>query len=614
MATLILTLSVWLALLLPSLLYAADQKPPATTKPSSVQDLRYGVALYHYFQKDYYAALSELLVAEQRGGIQGHADTGQIMQGGLSLAMGMEKRAASIFSAVLDQPQSPEVRDAAWFYLAKLRYRRANWEGAAASLARVGSHLRFPMVEEYQALRANLAVRRGQLSEAEQALATASQLSPWLPYVYYNLGAAHVRQGNPAAGVSYFDTLAALPLVSEEHLALRDKALTAAGYSLMQQGDYPAAINRFTQVRLLSPLADQALLGYGWAASEMQNVAQALAPWQTLVQRSPANPSVQEALLAIPYAYEQAGANAEALAAFQAAEEGYQQQLAIIRGISEQLQPGKLLDVLRQDVDNPYFQRYFQRLAELLSRQSLQNQVSNLRGLLALHQRLQVWQDTLEIYQHLLEQREQRRDKRLEQIDGQRLPQQLTTLAMDYQKLSDELTRIVEQQDVMALADAATLRLWRRVENAADAVSLLKENGEETTSYQERLRRAKGVLLWRASQQFPDRLWRMRKALRQLQVDIADAGESRQRLDQIIVDAPDITPYRMRLAVLQQRLAEQLLAINEVLNQSEQQLLAVVRQQLQQQTARLQYYQGHARLAVARLYDNTHQGTQESPP
>src|SRR3954469_7095209 len=66
---------------------------PKEKMKSSVADLRYGVALYHYYQQDYLQSLAELMVADARDGIHGHGDNPELIAGGVSLAFGMQRHA-----------------------------------------------------------------------------------------------------------------------------------------------------------------------------------------------------------------------------------------------------------------------------------------------------------------------------------------------------------------------------------------------------------------------------------------------------------------------------------------------------------------------------------------
>ena len=95
----------------------------AAEKPKSeVADLRYGVALYHYYQQDYIPAISELMIADARDGIHGHSNNPELIAGGISLAFGMQKHAEALFGHVLEDNNRPQnMRDAAWFYLGKLQ-------------------------------------------------------------------------------------------------------------------------------------------------------------------------------------------------------------------------------------------------------------------------------------------------------------------------------------------------------------------------------------------------------------------------------------------------------------------------------------------------------------
>ena len=102
----------------------------AAEKPKSeVADLRYGVALYNYYQQEYIPAITELMIADARDGIHGHSNNPELIAGGISLAFGMQKHAEELFSHLLEDNNRPQnVRDAAWFYLGKLQYARGDWQ------------------------------------------------------------------------------------------------------------------------------------------------------------------------------------------------------------------------------------------------------------------------------------------------------------------------------------------------------------------------------------------------------------------------------------------------------------------------------------------------------
>ena len=603
----------------------------ATEKPATVQDLRYGVALYHYFQNEYQNALTELLITEQRGGVQGHGDAGQLMRGGLNLALDMEPQASEVFERLIDQNTPLSVRNAAWFYLGKLRYRQGNWQGAELALERVSDGLPEQMAGELQSLHINLAIKQQDYARAEQLFGQQKQLTPWLPYIYYNLAAAHIRDGNSELGVGYFDALAELTLTDEEHRALRDKALTAAGYSLMLQQDYQGAMSRFIKVRYHSPLIQKALLGYGWAAMELEKYPVALSSWQRLGEHSGFDSSVQEALLAIPHIYEKLDAPVQALEAYIDAESSYTDQLDEIRYITDSLHSDDLLAALKlsnslsefSDPDSVESSQ-LDRLADFLSLQPLQNHAGDLQKLLAMREQLQQWQQKLDIFKHLLEQRQQSRGEKLQQIEQNQFSQQLQQLMASGDQRASELQRIINEGDAIALDSGDTAELWQRVERAernlalfAESPVFAKETSEENlpqqfseqelNEYREQLRRYRGQLLWNAHEQFPDNLWQRKKALQQFQNQLIETVENYRHLQQVIDEAPDIAPYNVRLDELQQRLLAQQAAIDNALSKAESTFRVLVQDELQRQSERLRYYQSQARLALARLYDSSNE-------
>ncbi|MBT8149517.1 MAG: hypothetical protein KJO24_06265, partial [Gammaproteobacteria bacterium] len=152
----------------------------AGKKYNAVQDLDYGVALYDYFQQDYFNALSELLIAEKTGSIKHHTDFAKVLRGGIHLSYGMEEEARNIFYQIIEQGKAQSHLDnsglsngvvntvasniaqssnaeggllgaskkasneniaRAWFYLGKLLYKKGEFLPAAENLEKVSKSL-----------------------------------------------------------------------------------------------------------------------------------------------------------------------------------------------------------------------------------------------------------------------------------------------------------------------------------------------------------------------------------------------------------------------------------------------------------------------------------------
>ncbi|MEM6583808.1 MAG: hypothetical protein AAF699_21205, partial [Pseudomonadota bacterium] len=69
----------------------------------TVQALRYGVTLYHYYQQDYFNALTELMAAQELQALAMHADNAELLRGGISLSYGMDRVAENIFEELLTE-------------------------------------------------------------------------------------------------------------------------------------------------------------------------------------------------------------------------------------------------------------------------------------------------------------------------------------------------------------------------------------------------------------------------------------------------------------------------------------------------------------------------------
>ena len=592
---------------------------------STVADLRYGATLYEYYLGDFFQALSELMVAEQRGGIQGHGDNPKLIEGGISLSFGMERKAGEIFTELLAADSEGnftrplEVRNAAWFYLGKLRYLRGDWDGTEQSFARIAGRFDEELLPELEALVINLAIRRDNLDGAIENIDKARKVEEWLPYLYYNLGNAYARQQNFPEAVKYYQRLEALsinpdPVLREEQLVLYDRAFTAAGYSFILQGQQQQAIDQFTKVRLNSPFSNRALLGYGWAAAENEQYQLALKPWQELSQRSLVHASTQEAIIAVPFAYEQMGAKGQALQEYLNAELAFQKEIGRIESVQADLDQLDLLAAL--DIQDTVERNWFNLnddavakpslsyLTELFSLNQFQGSVQELRDLMNMRDKLVVWRDKLDAYAYMLDEREVNRAGQMQDIAARNLEQQLISLQARRDSLDAYLNKIVSERDYFALAEGDQKEFIDIVLNLERTVNAMRSAGQPVAEYEAQVRRYKGLLMWEGAEKFAEQTWQVRRVINELDRALVDTRTNLDRLNRAVVEAPDIAPYRQRMASLNQRLNQESSRVDAAVTLAENRLRGQVNEELARQRGRLQHYQSQARLSVARLYDS----------
>lgn len=609
---------------------------------TSVADLRYGVALYHYYQQDYIPALSELMVADTRDGIQGHSDNPELIAGGISLAFGMQHHAESVFTTILQDERRPEhVRDAAWFYLGKLHYIRGDQAAAEQSFARVSSNFKPSLRAQLQALQFNIRIRNNNFAEVKPE--DLEELRSWNPYALYNLGAAHARAGNFKSAQEFFEELAdidisASPSRQKEEWALQDKAYTALGYSFLAEKKYRAAIREFTKVRLEGPLANQALLGYGWAAVAQEEYAVALKPWQVLRQRSLMQPAVQESLLAIPYAYEQLDAQGEAVKEYHTAEELLAREIQLIREMRATLTQGELLTLVGSEAFSDKEAKKILRgdgtaegaptavitddgqnwlkldktsviktrsayLNELFAKNSFQTSVLDLRDLLRIQTLLQQWQPKLEAYRELLLEKQASRSRHEQQSAQQLLAKKQQALSVERDQLAARLQTIASAENYIALADEDTRALYQRIERGEKTIQQMQAAGQNTADVESRLNMFKGILLWRAAQAFPERMAEQHAELKTINDALATIAATRQRIEEVTLTSMDIQPVLARLDVLRKDVNSNLQHTEQLIDQQSASLREQVDAQLATHEKRLNNYLAQAHLAVARLYD-----------
>lgn len=607
----------------------------AATKPQPVHDLRYGAALYSYYSDDYLQALTELLVAAQRGGIQKQGDMPPLMEGSISLSYGMDRRAETIFNQVLARNVSADVMSQAWFYLGKVNFVRGQYphalqlfdKSAQSDHDNVGhdnvrhdNAMAPDKIAERQYLSALIAQRSGDPGKAQQ-LANAIEPELWRQYAQYNVALAQYQAGKPDAAIATLEALEPLDEDSNgddaEILALNERIVMTRGYVLLQQKKFEPALEQYRGLSLQSPWADRGLLGYGWAALGNGDSGLAMQAWNKLVNMPVASPSVQEGLLAIPWGYESIGANGDAVKAYEVAAGRYDDELKRLRKMRAELNAQTLLGwVTEQGVreDTNWLSRgnalaldpVNATLADLVADTAFQSALRDLLDLQRLRTQLDSWQQKMPVFGYMLDARRIARDKQLKVIADARARFDIAPLQVKRDSLAATLDQALKNRDPWPLSSNDLKQHYQRWHKAQQIAARMGDDTDAVAT-REKLRRIGGVLRWKAQEQMNDSAWHAQKELKALDEALAEMRSRKTNLDQLTQRADQIEAYAARVKATEVRIAAQLGVVQQMESRAAQHIVDLAAKALQQQEARVTQYLAYSRLAVARIYDQFYQ-------
>lgn len=599
---------------------------PLMSVPQPVRDLYYGDALFYFYQDDYFQSLIHLDAATSLGRVPNHQTEAELIKGALYLSLGQHVEAGRIFQALLNDNVSMDVRNRAWFYLAKLWYQRGYMSEAERALLSIQGELAQGLNAERRMLFAQVLLNQGRFDEAITALQALdsdrnkSVGDSWLAYARFNLGVALVRQDRGSEAAVLLDRVGQLQSDNQELLALRDKANLALGFTWLKAGRAAEAEQVLQRVRLSGPQTNKALLGLGWAQSSAGKFQEALAPWLELKQRNLLDAAVQEAYLAIPYAYAQLKADAQAAEYYNFAIDSFHQESARLDESIAAIRKGSLLTTvlandgadqsgwywqLRNLTDAPET-RY---LYDLLASNVFQEALKNYRDLRIMQGNLDRWMQSMSAFQDMVDTRRlafsQRTDSMRQALDAV----DMDALEAQTLELETRLNAAEQDEDGVALAPRADQANWRRVATVQAALEHADANDVAVAEMQDKARLLRGVLLWDMRANYKARLWREKKELRELSVALKEA----RRRHTLVNRARDNVPQRNdAFAARVAALTPQLQTLSErcqttgVAQSTYLAQLAI--QQLELQKQRLAQYSLQAQFALASIYDRAADG------
>ncbi len=623
----------WPALLLAALsstVLAAETATTATEPavpafdwraPMTVRTLPFGNALYEHYRQEPFAALTALMVAADRKQLAEHETAATALLGSLQLQYGMlaesEKVLTGSLAGVLPEP----VREQVLVNLAKVRYRAHDSAGSLQRLDALPPLADPALRDEVALMRANMMLSSGNAEAASAALANVAAEGEQYRYALFNLGVAQLQQQQPEEARTTFATLLAKRAADPVSRSLRDRTYLALGYAQLRQQDAASAREQLSQVRLQGPYSNSALLGLGWSYAQSGLYGQALTPWLELLERRPADLAVQEARLAVPFAYQSVQALPDALAGYQsalAAFEGELEQLAAARKRVNDGQLRALLPVLvtadpltllraQGHGDEIY-------LIRLLSKHDFTESLRRYQDLLQLHDVLGNWQRSLPVYDDMLRNHRQRYAERAPKVEAALAKLDLPAYEARLATLREQVMAAQQLDNWQQLANAKERATLQRLERASKKLEKVSKSRGPMQKEADRLRLLRGVQLFDLIHDSADRQWQQRRALRDAEQAVASLSGQQQRLIQARdVAANRFSQYEGRIA-RQQNGADALMKRAENLMKKEAgRIDALALTELDRWQKQMQDYRLQAQLALARLQDRASLGNGGAP-
>lgn len=597
---------------------------PVAGLADELRDLHFGEALYYAHQERYLDALERLdtelaqhyrVDEPQLDSLHYHVGRAEFSVGDFELHYRMHHRAGRAIRAVLEGAVDEAVRNEAAFRLARIHFQKDQPEDALFALERISGEVPDDIRDDVAFLRANVYLALGRPGEAAAVLRELQEAKRLNAFSAYNLGIALLQDGRESEAMAQLDRAGKLQGLDQPGLAMRDKANFVRGALLLESEDYASAQATLERVRLEGPYSNQALLGAGWAHVSAENFERALVPLAMLAEREVTDAAVQEAILALPYAYSQLNVHGRAALLYGEAVEIFGAELDKVDASIRSIREGKFLAALvREEIrlnkdwvirlrslpETP--ETYY--LATLMASHDFQTALQNYLDLEDLRKRLVSWQSSFDAFEDVIAQRQAyyepilpELDRRFRELDSQIRLRQAQRAGIE-RRLQAMLT--APRPDYLATADERvaleTIRALKQRLGAGDS--------PQQAALRERLARLEGLLQWELDTRYHERFTEAHQNLAALN-EVVDAMEAQYQafvrarqaaMHSYVGYDEQIARLRRRVSGAQQQLQVLMARQGHMLERVAVAELAVRRQ-------RLEAYQNEARYAFADSFD-----------
>lgn len=594
------------------------------TLGTELKDLYFGEALYQAYQEHYFEALERLdaeiaqhyRVDEPRlDSLHVHIDHAEFDVGDFELRYRMHQRAGRAIKAVLEGDVEESVRNEAAFRLAKIHLQKDQPDDALRALERISGEIPEDIRDDIEFLRANVYLALGRSADAVEVLRGLQGSEALQGFSTYNLGIALLQNGRPEEAIRQLDRAGRVNSRDPATLAIRDKSNLVLGTLLFESSAFGPSQRSLDRIRLEGPFSNLALLRAGWADASVEKFDRALVPWSLLAEREPTDAAVQEALLALPYAYSKLDVHGRAAVLYGRAVEVFGDELAKVDASIRSIREGEFLkallrDEIRQDKDwvirlrsLPEAPETFYLMA-LMASHDFQTALQNTLDLEDLRKKLVSWQASFDSFDDIIRLRRQYYEPMLPEIDRhfRKLDAQMRLRLEQRTHVARRLEHmlIAPRPDLLATGDE--LQVAARLDRLEQALQHVSQPGDEGLRL--RLRRLRGVLTWDLETEYHQRLTDVHEHLRALDADVETLSS---RYDAFVRARQAATHsyvgYEIPLHTLRVRVAAALERLTVLMARQGHILEAVAIDELTTRRAQLEVYQNQARFAFADSYD-----------
>ena len=611
-------------------------------KDVELRDLYFGEILYSAYQDLHFDALSKLdtelsqyyrIDESELDSLHLHLGQAEFSVGDMEMQYRMSQRAAKAIQAVLGNGIDLATRNQAALALARVFYKKNDAQSTLYALTLIKEEpdksryeekysldvLRGQEPETFKTdvayLRALASIDVGQFTEAVRLLQPLKKEKNLEGFVLYNLGIALIQTGKDGEAVAVLDELGRLETSDEGLLAIKDKANLKLAYRFLDSGDAKQAKKYFERVRLDGPYSNKALLGAGWVAVAQGRFDRALVPWSILHERSETNNEVQEALMAVPYAYGKLQAYGKSANLYDHAMDVFSRELTSLDDSIKSIRTNKFLTALlnegaskdknwvvnlRELPDTP--ETHY--ILELMASHDFQNSYKNYKDLSELHHHIDKWLADLGVYEEMIEIRRAYQEPILPVVEEK------------FKKIDARIKLRLEQRDNLAtklknmlVAPRPDYLATSNERNALDRISRLEEHiaahpGEVNEETKQRVERLRGILLWRVNSEYDQRLTDAYNHLISLD-DIIKNIKIRHRsfIRTRQAATQSYEGYLIPIRQLRTRLFAAKRQLKGVMAKQGRVLETMAINELDRRRKRLEEYQIKARFALAESYD-----------